>query len=62
MFPGPACFTQVPHQFRGAIALAWYRNPRATADIDVNVTLSPEEWDAYYLDVFFATLDLREPA
>ncbi|HEY1651803.1 MAG TPA: hypothetical protein VGG09_07960 [Acidimicrobiales bacterium] len=31
----------VPHQFGGAIALAWYRNPRATTDIDLNVTLSP---------------------
>lgn len=31
----------VAHQFGGAIALAWYRNPRATTDIDVNVTLSP---------------------
>jgi hypothetical protein len=32
----------VTHQFGGAIALAWYRNPRATTDIDVNVTLPPE--------------------
>jgi hypothetical protein len=31
----------VPHQFGGAIALAWYRNPRATTDIDVNLTLPP---------------------
>ena len=34
---------RVPHQFGGAIALAWYRSPRATTDIDINVTLSPEE-------------------
>jgi hypothetical protein len=34
---------RVPHQFGGAIALAWYRSPRATTDIDVNVTLSPSE-------------------
>jgi hypothetical protein len=32
----------VPHQFGGAIALAWYRNPRATTDIDVNLTLPPD--------------------
>ena len=32
----------VRHQFGGAIALAWYRNPRATTDIDVNITLAPE--------------------
>ncbi len=31
----------VAHQFGGAIALAWYRNPRATTDIDLNVTLPP---------------------
>ena len=30
-----------PHQFGGAIALAWYRNPRATTDIDLNLTLPP---------------------
>ncbi len=33
---------RVPHQFGGAIALAWYRSPRATVDIDLNVTLAPE--------------------
>lgn len=32
----------VPHQFGGAIALAWYRNPRATTDIDVNLTVPPD--------------------
>ena len=32
----------VSHQFGGAIALAWYRNPRATTDIDVNLTVPPE--------------------
>ncbi len=31
----------VEHQFGGAIALAWYRNPRATSDIDVNITVEP---------------------
>ena len=35
----------VRHQFGGAIALAWYRNPRATTDIDVNITLSPNHSD-----------------
>jgi hypothetical protein len=32
---------RVPHQFGGAIALIWYRNPRATTDIDINLTLPP---------------------
>jgi hypothetical protein len=35
----------VAHQFGGAIALAWYRSPRATTDVDVNVTLSPRQAD-----------------
>jgi hypothetical protein len=35
----------VPHQFGGAIALAWYRNPRATTDIDVNLTVPPDVAD-----------------
>jgi hypothetical protein len=83
---------RVAHQFGGAIALAWYRSPRATTDVDVNVTLPPEQaepllgalthlgvsvcaadralierdgqarldWDGYYLDIFFATLDLHQ--
>jgi len=33
----------VAHQFGGAIALAWYRNPRATVDIDLNVTVPPAD-------------------
>jgi hypothetical protein len=33
---------RVPHQFGGAIALAWYRSPRATIDVDLNVTIAPE--------------------
>ena len=35
----------VAHQFGGALALAWYRNPRATTDIDINLTLPPEAAD-----------------
>jgi hypothetical protein len=33
----------VPHQFGGAIALAWYRNPRATTDVDLNITVAPAD-------------------
>jgi hypothetical protein len=35
----------VMHQFGGAVALAWYRNPRATTDVDLNVTVAPENAD-----------------
>jgi hypothetical protein len=36
---------RVTHQFGGAVALAWYRNPRATTDVDLNVTVAPEDAD-----------------
>ncbi len=36
---------RVTHQFGGAIALAWYRNPRATTDIDLNLTVPPSRAD-----------------
>jgi hypothetical protein len=35
----------VMHQFGGAVALAWYRNPRATTDVDLNVTVAPADAD-----------------
>lgn len=34
---------RVVHQFGGAVALAWYRNPRATTDVDLNVTVMPAD-------------------
>ena len=34
---------RVPHQFGGAIALAWYRSPRATTDVDLNITVAPAD-------------------
>lgn len=35
---------QVPHAFGGALALAYYAEPRPTADIDVNVFVPPADW------------------
>lgn len=32
----------VPYAFGGAVALFYYRDPRSTIDIDVNIFLSPE--------------------
>lgn len=34
----------IPHAFGGALALAYYAEPREIADIDVNVFVPPEEW------------------
>jgi hypothetical protein len=36
----------IPHAFGGAIALAyWTEEPRGTRDIDLNLFLSPKEWE-----------------
>ncbi len=35
---------KVPHAIGGALALAYYAEPRATIDIDLNVFVSPERW------------------
>jgi hypothetical protein len=35
---------KVPHAIGGALALAYYAEPRATADIDVNVFVATERW------------------
>ena len=36
---------RVPHAFGGALALAYYAEPRATIDVDVNVFVEPTEAD-----------------
>jgi hypothetical protein len=35
---------RIPHAIGGALALAYYAEPRATIDIDLNVFVSPERW------------------
>lgn len=37
---------KVPHAIGGALALAYYAEPRATADVDVNVFVSTDQWPA----------------
>ena len=34
---------RIPHAFGGALALAYYAEPRATVDVDVNVFVEPSE-------------------
>ena len=36
---------RVPHAFGGALALAYYAQPRATIDIDVNIFLPPSRFE-----------------
>ncbi len=40
-----AALDAVPHAFGGALALAYYAEPRATIDIDLNVFLPTERFD-----------------
>ncbi len=35
---------KIPHAIGGALALAYYAEPRATVDVDVNVFVSAEHW------------------
>ena len=35
---------KIPHAIGGALALAYYAEPRATIDVDVNVFVSTERW------------------
>jgi hypothetical protein len=39
-----AALSDVPHAFGGALALAYYAEPRATIDIDLNVFVPPERF------------------
>jgi hypothetical protein len=36
--------TKIPHAIGGALALAYYAEPRATVDVDVNVFVSIDRW------------------
>lgn len=35
---------KIPHAIGGALALAYYAEPRATIDVDINVFVSTERW------------------
>jgi hypothetical protein len=35
---------KIPHAIGGALALAYYAEPRATVDVDINVFVSAEHW------------------
>jgi hypothetical protein len=37
--------SNIPHAFGGALALAYYAEPRATVDIDVNIFVRVDEYD-----------------
>ncbi len=39
---------KIDHAFGGALALAYYAEPRATVDVDINVFVAPEEHDEVF--------------
>jgi hypothetical protein len=39
-----AALEQIPHAFGGALALAFYAEPRATVDIDLNLFVTPDRF------------------
>jgi hypothetical protein len=38
----------IPHAFGGALAVAYYGEPRSTLDIDVNVFVAADRWSSLY--------------
>jgi hypothetical protein len=46
----------IPHAFGGALAVAYYGEPRATGDIDVNVFVPVDDWKA--IRVVLAPLEI----
>lgn len=51
---------KIPHAFGGALALAYYAEPRATIDIDVNVFLAPTDYPT--VERTLSTLGVSETA
>jgi hypothetical protein len=52
----------VPHAFGGALALAYYAEPRATIDIDVNVFVPPSQWTQVAEPLRSLGADVDDPA
>jgi hypothetical protein len=52
---------RVAHQFGGAQALAWYRNPRATTDVDLNVTVAPANAEPILGAIAYLGVTVSEP-
>lgn len=41
----------LPHAFGGALALAYYAEPRATVDIDINIFVAPENAEPVWISL-----------
>ena len=51
---------KIDHAFGGALALAYYAEPRATVDVDINVFVAPEMHDAVFAAL--SPLGVERPA
>jgi hypothetical protein len=51
---------RIPHAIGGALALAYYAEPRATIDIDLNLFVSPEHWQDVVDSLTPLGVDARE--
>ena len=55
---------KIPHAIGGALALAYYAEPRATVDVDVNVFVTTERWPEVReaLEPLGVRVEVEEPA
>lgn len=54
--------SDLPHAFGGALALAYYAEPRATVDIDLNIFVPVSEYDAVATRLASLGIPADEPA
>jgi hypothetical protein len=57
-----AALAEIPHAFGGALALAYYAEPRATIDIDLNVFVPATRFDAVAEPLVALGADADDPA
>ena len=53
--------SEIPHAFGGALALAYYAEPRATIDIDLNVFLPADRYDEVAVPLVALGADAEAP-
>jgi len=52
---------RIPHAFGGAIALAYYAEPRATIDVDINMFVGVDRYDAVATRLTALGVDAMDP-
>lgn len=57
-----AALSSIPHAFGGALALAYYAEPRATVDIDLNVFVPPAQFKTVAAPLLGLGVTIDDPA